>query len=409
MRDVQENTKISGLASLVVYSILFTYTLFNILSPSSPLSVFTIAKTLHYNYPRYHLIHPPKGNYGKCDLFKGKWVEDHTKNPPYTNATCSTIPISKDCFLHGRNDKEFLYWKWKPDKCELPRFEPKTFFQIMRDKRLAFIGDSVARNQMESLLCILSQEEAPIDVYKDAKDRSRTWFFPRNNFTLMVLWTKFLVKGVEREGGVYDLHLDQVDEIWGYNVNQGLVDYAIVSSAQWYFRKNYLFQGGKLIGCLYCNESNLTQFKVSFAIGKAFQTALSYINSCQECKGMVTLVRTISPTHFENGTWNTGGHCERLKPYNKTQVVNTLVSSKNNDEWDVRGVQMEEIEKATKKEGQPIFRAMDITMAMLMRPDAHPGSYWRDKKKKKGFNDCVHWCMPGPIDVWNDLLLALLL
>uniref|UniRef100_A0A803KQS2 Trichome birefringence-like N-terminal domain-containing protein n=1 Tax=Chenopodium quinoa TaxID=63459 RepID=A0A803KQS2_CHEQI len=254
-----------------------------------------------------------------------------------------TIPTSKDCFLHGRNDKEFLYWRWKPHKCELPRFELSTFFQIMREKRLAFIGDSVARNQMESLLCILSQEEAPIDVYKDAKDRSRTWFFPRNNFTLMVLWTRFLVKGVEREGGVYDFHLDQVDEKWGYNVSQGLVDYAIVSSAQWYFRKNYLFEG----------------------------------------------------------------HCERSKPYDEE---NLLISSKNNDEWEVRDIQIEEIERAKKEgywKGQQNIQALDITKVMLLRPDGHPGSHWRDKKKK-GFNDCVHWCMPGPIDVWNDLLLALL-
>lgn len=212
-------------------------------------------------------------DYAKCDLFKGQWVED-SKGPLYTNTTCSTIPTSKDCFLHGRNDKEFLYWRWKPHRCELARFEPMTFFQIMRNKRLAFIGDSVARNQVESLLCLLSQEEAPIDVYKDAKDRSRTWFFPKSNFTLMVLWTRFLVKGVEKEVGVFDLELDQVDEKWSYDVNQGLVDYAIVSSAQWYFKKKYLYEGGKLVGCLYCNETNLTEFKVSFAIGKAFQTTL---------------------------------------------------------------------------------------------------------------------------------------
>uniref|UniRef100_A0A803M9L8 Trichome birefringence-like C-terminal domain-containing protein n=3 Tax=Chenopodium quinoa TaxID=63459 RepID=A0A803M9L8_CHEQI len=122
---------------------------------------------------------------------------------------------------------------------------------------------------------------------------------------------------------------------------------------------------------------------------------------------MLTLVRTISPTHFENGTWNTGGHCERSKPYNKE---NMLISSKNNDEWEVRDIQIEEIERAKKEgywKGQRKFQALDITKVMLLRPDGHPGSHWRDKKKK-GFNDCVHWCMPGPIDVWNDLFLALL-
>lgn len=26
----------------------------------------------------------------------------------------------------------------------------------------------------------------------------------------------------------------------------------------------------------------------------------------------------------------------------------------------------------------------------------------------KDYNDCVHWCLPGPIDVWNEFLMAIL-
>ena len=207
-------------------------------------------------------------------MFKGKWVRD-PRGSRYTSASCPTIPTVKDCFLHGRNDRDFLYWRWKPDECNLPRFESKAFFQIVHGKKLAFIGDSLARNQMESLLCLLSQEEAPIDVYKDPKDRFRTWFFPRNNFTLMVLWSKFLVKAVEKEPRVvFNLHLDQVDERWAQNVSQGFVDFAIISDSQWYFKKNYLYEGGKLLGCIYCNETDVTEFGVEFAIGRAIQTTL---------------------------------------------------------------------------------------------------------------------------------------
>ena len=92
----------------------------------------------------------------------------------------------------------------------------------------------------------------------------------------MMLWTRFLVKGVEKEGGVFELHLDQVDDNWAQNVSNGLVDYAIVSNAQWFFKKNHLFEDGKLIVCVYCNEANVTEFDVGFAIGRAFQTTLRY-------------------------------------------------------------------------------------------------------------------------------------
>lgn len=52
---------------------------------------------------------------------------------------------------------DFVNWRWKPDECELPRFDSMAFLHLLRGKKLAFIGDSVARNHMESLLCILSQ------------------------------------------------------------------------------------------------------------------------------------------------------------------------------------------------------------------------------------------------------------
>lgn len=416
MREIQESTKMNGLAKLVV-SLMGITTILSIIALYSPFPSFKFSRREEINLNEQASIPPQYVGYDhdaqNCDLFKGRWVRD-PEGPRYTNASCPTIPMVKDCFLHGRNDRDFLYWRWKPDECALPRFEPKTFFRIVHGKKLAFIGDSLARNQMESLLCLITQEETPIDVYKDPKDRYRTWFFPRNNFTLMVLWTKFLVRAEEKEPRVvFNLHLDQVDERWAQNVSQGHVDFAIISDSQWYFKKNYLYEGGKLLGCIFCNETNVTTFGVEFAIGKAIQTALRYINGCEECKEMVTIVRTISPSHFENGTWKTGGICERTQPYTKEKAgeLPLQVGSKNEEEWKVRSNQMEEIERVKREVGdekrEKRFQAIDITNIMLMRPDGHPGSYWRDKKKK-GYNDCVHWCMPGPIDAWNDLLLALL-
>ena len=92
----------------------------------------------------------------------------------------------------------------------------------------------------------------------------------------MVLWTRFLVKAVQKEADVFDLHLDQVDDRWALNVSHGLVDFAIVSDSQWFFKKNYLYEEGRLLGCIYCNETNVTGYGAGFAIKKAFQTALRH-------------------------------------------------------------------------------------------------------------------------------------
>ncbi|EEF44921.1 xyloglucan O-acetyltransferase 4 [Ricinus communis] len=339
-----------------------------------------------------------------CDLFKGQWIPD-LKGSQYTNSSCTTIPNSKNCFRHGRKDADFLYWRWKPDKCDLPRFDSKAFLEIVRGKALAFIGDSVARNHMESLLCLLSQGEVPVDAYKDTEDRNRIWHFPNHDFTLKILWTKFLVAGEERmingsSSGVFDLYLDKVDDNWATDLHT--LDYIIISDGHWFFRPIHLHKGSNVIACVYCNEPNITDRGINFAVSMAFRAALSHIIHCKKCKDIVTLVRTFSPSHFENGFWDTGGSCNRTSPFSKQEIDFAA------REWELRNVQVEEIERANRKRRQgKRFKALDITRAMLMRPDGHPGAYWGNKWMK-GYNDCVHWCLPGPIDLWNDLLLTVL-
>jgi hypothetical protein len=65
-------------------------------------------------------------------------------------------------------------------------------------------------------------------------------------------------------------------------------------------------------------------------------------------------------------------------------------------------------EKEGKKRGLR-FRLLDTTQAMLLRPDGHPSRYghWPHENVTL-YNDCVHWCLPGPIDTWNDFLLEML-
>jgi hypothetical protein len=97
---------------------------------------------------------------GTCDLYHGKWVLD-SSGPLYTNNSCPIITQMQNCQGNGRLDKEYENWRWKPEQCILPRFDARKFLELMRGKTLAFVGDSVARNQMESLLCLLWQVRCP--------------------------------------------------------------------------------------------------------------------------------------------------------------------------------------------------------------------------------------------------------
>lgn len=47
------------------------------------------------------------------------------------------------------------------------------------------------------------------------------------------------------------------------------------------------------------------------------------------------------------------------------------------------------------------FRILDITRMSEFRADAHPA-----KAGGKKHDDCMHWCLPGLTDTWNDLLVT---
>lgn len=47
------------------------------------------------------------------------------------------------------------------------------------------------------------------------------------------------------------------------------------------------------------------------------------------------------------------------------------------------------------------FQMLDITGMSEFRADAHPSA-----AGGKRHDDCMHWCLPGLTDTWNDLLIA---
>lgn len=138
-----------------------------------------------------------------CDYNNGKWIPDKL-GPIYNGTSCGIVTDYQDCTTNGRPDLGYLHWKWKPNQCNIPRFEPKVFLQILRNKHLAFVGDSFARNQVESLFCMLATVSTPHLVYsyntgdKKIRDKFCRWHFPSHNLNVSIYWSPFLVRGIER-------------------------------------------------------------------------------------------------------------------------------------------------------------------------------------------------------------------
>ena len=112
------------------------------------------------------------------------------------NATiCVNMKQNQNCVGNSRPDLGFLYWKWKPSECNLPRFDPNTFLQLISNKHVAFVGDSLSRNHIESLLSMLTTVTKPNGFSHQGSTR---WVLPSHNATLSFYWSPFLVQGVQR-------------------------------------------------------------------------------------------------------------------------------------------------------------------------------------------------------------------
>ncbi|KAK7316229.1 hypothetical protein VNO77_35091 [Canavalia gladiata] len=348
----------------------------------------------------------------QCEIFSGKWIP-YPEEPYYNNETCHWIIDQQNCMKFGRPDREYLHWRWKPNECELPLFNAIQFLKLVRGKKMAFVGDSVGRNQMQSLLCLLSHVSQPKDIshkYSSNVAYFKRYFYADYSFTLGTLWSPYFVRSSDADPGghsynsIMRLYLDEVDEAWANQIEN--FDIVIISAGQWFFRPLMLYEKGQLVGCNKCGLENVKDLDYYYGYRKAFRTAFRTLTNHKRYKG-VTILRTFSPAHFENGAWNNGGKCVRTRPVNITKEV------MNSEYWYVMEMyrtQVEEFREAQKeatKRGLK-FLMMDTTEIMLLRPDGHPNNYGHSKDKNVTLNDCVHWCLPGPVDTWSEFLLYML-
>ncbi|KAL5727092.1 Protein trichome birefringence-like 25 [Ranunculus cassubicifolius] len=347
---------------------------------------------------------------GKCDIFTGEWVPNPA-GPIYTNESCHVIESHQNCITNGRPDSGYLYWRWKPRDCDIPRFNAKRFLKLMKNKTWAFIGDSISRNHVQSLLCILAKVEEGYMIYHDKEWRSKKWFFPSYNFTLSVIWSPFLIEAATFEdvNGVstseIELNLDKIDTKWADQYQS--IDNMIISGGQWWLKTAIYHENNTVMGCHYCPKRNLTELGFNYAYRKALQVVFNYIATSNH-KGLI-LFRSATPAHFENGEWFSGGTCNRTIPFKEGEI------SLNELDVLLRDIELEEFEKVASlaAKNKVNFKLFDTTYLSLLRPDGHPGPYRHFYPFAKGKNvevqnDCLHWCLPGPIDSWSDLVMEML-
>ncbi|CAI9108962.1 OLC1v1008683C2 [Oldenlandia corymbosa var. corymbosa] len=332
------------------------------------------------------------GSDNSCDLFYGDWILDD-RYPLYNASECPFVEQGFNCLENGRKDDGYLKWRWKPKSCAISKFNVQHLLQMLRNKRIVFVGDSMSRTQWESLICLLMtgvEDKKSVYEVNRSKITKQIRFlgarFSSLNFTIEFFRSVFLVqhnwaprRGPKRVRST--LRLDKLDDISNEWINS---DVLIFNTGQWWVP-------GKLFG-MGCYFQIGNTLKLGLPIDSAFRIALNtwstWIDRMIDSNRTRVFFRTFEPSHWSNQTLRL---CDvTTQPLSETRGYESSPFS-------------DTILDVVKTMAVPVT-VLHITPLSAFRSDAHVG-LWGDKPN---MSDCSHWCLPGVPDTWNELLLTAL-
>uniref|UniRef100_A0A0E0ITJ2 Uncharacterized protein n=1 Tax=Oryza nivara TaxID=4536 RepID=A0A0E0ITJ2_ORYNI len=375
---------------------------------------------LQYINNTYSFVSTVPGVGKSCNYSDGKWVWAPGHVLRY-NATRCNVKATHDCIRNGRPDTGYLDWRWQPAAagCTLPAFDAGSFLAAVRGKHVAFIGDSMARNQAQSLICLLTAAFPYRLQYRATGDPGKynlwRYAFPSHAVTVSYYWAPFLVRA---EGKSVDdsvphnyVHLDEPGERW--SADAATIDVAVLAAGHWLMNGAIYYNGSEVFGVHNAPEEFANRTKVGYAwpLRLAYRTAMERLVGASRGTPRDMVLVTFSPSHFEGRPVQSPTACTRMEPYREGEKELEWVFREIRDV--VYDVAAEARRDGGGGETTVRIEVLDVTKLASMRPDGHPGVYMNRDPFANGvdenmFSDCLHFCLPGPVDTFNEILVQLL-
>uniref|UniRef100_A0A452XKK0 Trichome birefringence-like C-terminal domain-containing protein n=1 Tax=Aegilops tauschii subsp. strangulata TaxID=200361 RepID=A0A452XKK0_AEGTS len=312
----------------------------------------------------------------------GKWVRSRSTD---------AMPYGEDCpFL----DPGF-------------RFNATDMLERSRNGRIVFVGDSIGRNQWESMLCMLAAAvPAGSRIYEQfGKPLSRhkgylSMVFADYNLSVEYYRAPMLVM-VDRLPPASDGAIKRairLDALPRHAARWAGADVLILNTGHWWNLHKTIKSGN------YFTVGD--RFNMTIDIKEAFRQSLQTVKDWaltnpRLSKSSYIFFRSYSPSHYGNGTWDTGGSCaDQWDPLTMITSesdqhehlwINTMISSAAQSMRRRHGMNKDAV-------------FLNITYMTGMRGDGHPSRHREPETPSDAPEDCSHWCLPGVPDTWNQMM-----
>ncbi|PKU82089.1 protein trichome birefringence-like 42 [Dendrobium catenatum] len=358
-----------------------------IIAPNSPPPLPTIA---------YSSALPPQESIPEktCNILEGKWVYDPKEYPLYREKQCPFLSQQVSCQKNGRPDSDYMRWRWEAQGCDIPRFNGTEMLMRLRGKRVVIVGDSLNRNQWESLACLLYSSVHPWRAVIKLRGSYKLFRAIDYDCSVEFYWSPFLVRVDENKDGDKILKLDKMPEESRMWQSAAVL---IFNTGHWWTHSGrtrswkYYEWRGQLV----------EDMERDAAYEIAMRTWATWVDRHVNRDKTAVFFRSISPEHKRgNLHW-----C-----YNETKPISTHE----------RYIQtfprsMVSIVERTIGDMKTQVKYLNITGLSESRRDGHTSIYTTrqgklltedERKKPDELADCSHWCLPGIPDTWNNLLYA---
>ncbi|KAM7271077.1 hypothetical protein ACFE04_030291 [Oxalis oulophora] len=340
-----------------------------------------------------------------CDLFTGKWVYDNKSHPLYKEDECEFLTSQVTCLRNGRKDSNFQSWRWQPNDCNLPKFKARLLLEKLRNKRLMFVGDSLNRNQWESMVCLV-QSVVPPGRKSLTKNGSLSIFRVDDyNATVEFYWAPFLVQSNSDDPKMHSIlnRIIMPESIKKHGKNWKNVDFLVFNTYIWWMNT---FSMKVLRGSFDEGDADYDEVERPVAYGRVLKTWAKWVDKNIDPNRTTVFFSSMSPLHIKSLDWDNpdGIKCA----LETTPILNLSLPLNVGTDRRLFAIAA----NVTQSMKVPTH-FLNITTLSEYRKDAHTSVYTIRQGKMltaeqqadpNTYADCIHWCLPGLPDTWNEFI-----